>query len=129
MYDFQIADKLFKGTRQNVGLQAINQHRFKKLAYRQLLDKCSQLLTNGKKHFQSMFTFKDGKLITNLEEIPGDCMLVLVSEVELPVVPFLDANESPDKLSCPDERPIDTERSTDMLQITQEGISLENQSS
>lgn len=36
-------------------------------------------MSRGKKQFQSLYTL-DGKYITDLEEIPEDCQIVLVSE-------------------------------------------------
>ena len=45
----------------------------------ELLQECSNRLTNGNTTFNSMFTF-EGKHIPSIYEIPKDCKLILLSE-------------------------------------------------
>lgn len=45
----------------------------------EVLQECSNFLSNGKKLFQSIYTF-DKKYIPSLEDIPEDCKIVLVCE-------------------------------------------------
>lgn len=50
----------------------------------EVFQECSNLFTDGKKIYHSMFTF-DGMYIPSLESIPKDCKLILVSEKPPPV--------------------------------------------
>ena len=45
----------------------------------EVLQECSYAFGRGKKMYQCMYTM-DGKIITDLESIPADCKLLLVSE-------------------------------------------------
>ena len=48
-------------------------------ALMEVLQKCSNYLSRGKKNFQSLYTM-NGAFIRDLDEIPLDAQIILVSE-------------------------------------------------
>ena len=47
----------------------------------ELLDKVSRILYGGRKTYMSLYTF-DGIVVNTLDDVPGDCQILLVSERE-----------------------------------------------
>lgn len=77
-YDFDVAKKIcpmVSGTNYREELQ----NTFKMTAMLEVIQLCSQYINKGKKTFQSLYTL-DGKFVRDLEDIPEDCQIILVSE-------------------------------------------------
>ena len=77
-YDFDVAKKIcpmVSGTNYREELQDA----FKLTAMVEVIQLCSMHMSKGKKAFQSLYTM-DGNYIRDLEEIPADCQIILVSE-------------------------------------------------
>ena len=55
------------------------QNTFKMIGLMEVLQRCSSYLSNGKKQFKSIYTM-DGSFIKDLDDIPLNAKIVLVSE-------------------------------------------------
>jgi hypothetical protein len=82
-YDFDVAKRIcpFNG-----GVQYNDEFQdfYKNNAYLEILQECSNKFSDGKKLYQSLYTF-EGQFIPSLDEIPKGCKLVLVSEKDPPL--------------------------------------------
>lgn len=86
-YDFQVANKIKPlPPNEREFLSKDSQAIFKKMAYMEVLQECSDLLGHSfpdgegmPTQFHSMFDYKTREFIPSLEEIPQDCNLILVS--------------------------------------------------
>jgi len=77
-YDFDIAKRICPTRAVGVQREEL-QSTFKATALMEVLQQCSGFMSRGKKNFQTLYTL-DGRYIRDLDEIPDDCQIVLVSE-------------------------------------------------
>jgi len=78
-YDYDIASKVCTNNEKRA---AKDEESFKKAALYEILQKCSEELTGGRKNFQSLWSF-NGVPYSDLNDIPDDCKLMLVSELPM----------------------------------------------
>ena len=82
-YDFDVARKICPVSK-GVNLRAELQNTFKMTALMEVLQHCSNYLSKGQKYFQSIYTL-DGTFIRDLDEIPSDAQILIVSENSPPM--------------------------------------------
>ena len=87
-YDFDVAQRLNPQWR-NMGETTLhkeqkrmkNQQKFNTLAFKEVLQLCSDKLSDGRTTYNAMWSYADRLQIRSLDDIPADCKVVLLTEI------------------------------------------------